>query len=87
MAKFYVESGPNLKAIVAAHDVFEAIMKTLDLKATEEPLQLADVIVVNERGFVADRTEQRLFGDEIVIPTRLVLGDPAPRNTDEQKSS
>jgi hypothetical protein len=80
MAKFYVESGPHLQAVVAAHDVFEAIMKTFDLKATAEPLRLADVIVVNERGFVSRRPDQRLLGDEIVIPTRLVLGDPVPRD-------
>lgn len=83
MAKYYIESGPNLKAVVAAHDVFEAIMKAFDLKAQHEPLPLADVIIVNERGFVAERHEQRLHGDEIVVPTRLLLGEPVPRESDE----
>ena len=79
MAKYYVESGPHLKVVVAARDVFDAIMKALDLKAQEEPLPLADAVIINERGFIQDRERPRLQGDEIVIPTRLLLGEPEPR--------
>jgi hypothetical protein len=74
-----VESGPHLKVVVVAHDVFDAIIKALDLKAQEAPLRLSDAFIVNERGFIQDRQRPRLAGNEIVIPTRLLLGEPESR--------
>ena len=75
MSKFYVESGPRLLVVLEANDVFEAIVNALETQDDAEPLELADVIIVNERGFVWQRPEHELFGDETVLPTRLVLGD------------
>ena len=79
MAKYYVESGPHLKVIVAARDVFEAIVKALELTAQDEPLRLGDAVIVNERGFIQDRARPRLDGNEIILPTRLLLGEPEAR--------
>jgi hypothetical protein len=80
MAKYYVESGPHLKVVVAARDAFEAIIKALDLKAQAAPLPLADAVIVSERGFAGDRWPRRLERDELVIPTRLLLGEPEARS-------
>ena len=74
MRKFYVESGPNFLFTVLATDHVGAILKALE--KSNEPLQMADVIIVNERGFVWQREDHQLRGDELVLPTRLVLGMP-----------
>lgn len=75
--KYYVESGPNFKLIVLATDEMDAMFKALTLKyETEERLNLADLMIVNQRGFVWDRPGHELYGDEFALPTRLVLGMP-----------
>lgn len=76
MAKYYVESGSQLQVVVNARNVFEAIIKALELTAQEAPLRLADLIIVNERGFLSGRDNPRITGDEAVFPTRLLLGEP-----------
>lgn len=76
MAKFYVESGPNFLVVVQARDFIDAIMKSIELFEPERELQMADVIVVNQRGFVWQREGHELNGDEFVLPTELVLGSP-----------
>ncbi|QDU98408.1 hypothetical protein [Lignipirellula cremea] len=77
MAKFYVESGSNLQEVVVADNLIEALLKALRRVSDRNELQLADVVIVNERGFVWQREGHELHGDEIVIPTRLLLGEPA----------
>ncbi len=77
MRKFYVESGRNLRVVLLAHDPLDAIFKALTRTAQDEPLRLADVVIVNERGFVWDRDDHEMYGDELVLPTRLLLGPPA----------
>ena len=74
MRKFYVESGPNFLFTVLANDHIGAILKAFEL--SDEALQMADVIIVNERGFIWHREKHQLCGDELVLPTRLVLGLP-----------
>jgi len=74
MRKFYVESGPHFLYTVLATDQVGAILKALEM--SNELLQMADVIIVNERGFVWHREEHQLYGDELLLPTRLVLGMP-----------
>ena len=81
MAKYYVESGSHLRVVVAAANTFQAIIKALELTAQDEPLRLADVLIVNQRGFVWDRQDQQLYGDEHVFPTRLLLGAPEAENS------
>lgn len=76
MTKFYVESGRHLKVVVLAQTPVSAILKALSLSAEDEPLRLADVFIVNERGFVWDREGQKRYGDEIVMPTSLLMGEP-----------
>lgn len=76
MSKFYVESGAQLKVVVAARNPIEAILKSMARSSSEHPLQLADVFIVNQRGFVWDRAENEMYGDENVYPTRLLLGQP-----------
>lgn len=79
MTKYYVESGPHLRVVVLANDFVGAILKALEAVSREKPLKLANVFIVNERGFVWDRDDNQLYGDEVVLPTRLVLGDPASK--------
>ncbi len=77
LTKYYVESGPNFKFIVLATDEMDAMYKALTLKyEEEEKLNLADLVIVNQRGFVWDRPDHELYGDEFALPTRLVLGMP-----------
>lgn len=76
MPKYYVESGPELQVVVTARDVFEAVIKALECTAQQAPLRLADLIIVNERGFLGPREHPRIRGDEAVFPTRLLLGEP-----------
>ena len=78
MTKYYVESGRYLKVVVSAPTPVAAILKALSTSATEEPLRLADRFIVNERGFVWDREERQLYGDEFMMPTSLLMGDPRP---------
>lgn len=74
--KFYVESGPGLMVTVLATDEMDAMMKAFTLKQEQAPLRLADVVIVNQRGFVWNREDHELYGDEFMLPTRLVLGLP-----------
>jgi hypothetical protein len=77
LTKYYVESGPEMKMIVLAIDEMDAIYRAVTLKYEHEnALNLADLMIVNQRGFVWDREDQELYGDEFLIPTRLVLGMP-----------
>lgn len=76
LAKYYVESGPGLMVVVLATDEMDAMLKAFTLKHEEAPLRLADVVIVNQRGFVWNRDGHELYGDEFMLPTRLVLGLP-----------
>lgn len=79
MSKFYVESGSQLKVVVAARNPIEAILKSLACRPENQPLHLSDVFIVNQRGFVWDRPGKEMYGDEKVFPTRLLLGQPGAR--------
>jgi hypothetical protein len=74
--KYYVESGPDFKFVVLATDEMDAMVKAFTTKYEASPLRLADVVIVNQRGFVWDRHEHELYGDEFMLPTRIVLGMP-----------
>lgn len=74
--KYYVESGPHLQVVVHARNTLQAMLKVLNKIDDDQPLRLADVIIVNRRGFVWDRPDRQLDGDETVMPTRLLLGEP-----------
>lgn len=74
--KYYVESGPGLMVVVLATDEMDAMLKAFTLKHEQAPLRLADVVIVNQRGFVWLREDHELYGDEFMLPTRLVLGLP-----------
>lgn len=87
MTKFYVESGAHLQVVVTARGAVEAILKALGKAAADQPLRLADVFIVNQRGFVWQRENQQLYGDETVIPTRLLLGEPQQQESCEQQES
>lgn len=77
MTKYYVESGSQFKFVVLATDEMDAILKAFTLKyEEEETLCLADLVIVNERGFVWDRPHHELYGDEFALPTAIVLGSP-----------
>jgi hypothetical protein len=76
MRKYYVESGPHLQVVLEAENFIAAIIQALDSAAVDAPLLLADMIIVSRRGFVGQRSGHELYGDEIVLPTRLVLGEP-----------
>jgi hypothetical protein len=78
-AKYYVESGRALRTVVLAADELDAICKAVALAAAsrpDEPLPMANLIIVSQRGFVWDRPDRQLYGDEFILPTRLVLGEP-----------
>ncbi|HTN76527.1 MAG TPA: hypothetical protein VL096_14810 [Pirellulaceae bacterium] len=77
LTKYYVESGSHFKFVVLATDEIDAILRAVTMKYEEtESLQLADLMIVNERGFVWDRPGHELYGDEFALPTRVVLGSP-----------
>ena len=76
MTKYYVESGGQLRVVVLARNPIEAILKSMSCSATDAPLPLADVFIVNQRGFVWDRPNHEMYGDEKTYPTRLLLGQP-----------
>jgi len=76
MAKFYVESGSHLLETVYAENIIEALSKAIRRVADRDELELADMFIVNEKGFVWEREGHELYGDEVVIPTRLLLGEP-----------
>jgi len=76
MKKYYVESGKQLKVVVLARNPLEAILKSMARSATGDPLQLADIFIVSQRGFVCDRADSEMYGDEKIYPTRLLLGQP-----------
>lgn len=82
MAKFYVESGPSFLIVVEASDAIEALLKAFTPDRSAQPLRLADVTIVNERGFVWQRDEHELYGDELVLPTSLILGRPENEKAD-----
>ncbi len=84
MAKYYVESGPSFQVVVQASSFIDAMAKAFELMEPEAPLCLADVVIVNQQGFVWDREDHQLHGHEIVIPTRLVLGEPETGDTNER---
>jgi hypothetical protein len=83
--KYYVESGPHLKIVVLAVDEMDAMVKALTMKFEQEPLRLADLMIVNQRGFVWDREGHELYGDEFVLPTRMVLGMPEEENAESSE--
>ena len=78
--KYYVESGSQLQVVVLACSPLEAISKALQKTSQDAPLHLANVMIVNQRGFVWHREGRKLNGDETIVPTRLLLGHPE-RNT------
>jgi len=73
--KYYVESGPHFRIVTVARTPVEAIIRALELTNTYSALDMAEVIIVNERGFVWDREGHLLYGDELVIPTELMLDE------------
>lgn len=83
-AKYYVESGPGLMVVVLAADEMDAMLKAFTVKAGQ-PLRLADLVIVNQRGFVWLREDHELYGDEFVIPTRIVLGLPEQENAESNE--
>jgi len=80
MPKYYVESGSNLLVTTTAVNETEAIVKALKTVVNQQPLQLADMIIVNERGFVWNREDHELNGDEFIVPTSLLLGEPEEKD-------
>jgi hypothetical protein len=83
--KYYVESGPHLKIVVLATDEMDAMVKAFTVAYEAEPLlRLADMVIVNQRGFVWDREGHELYGDEFMLPTRLVLGLPEEEQVREE---
>jgi hypothetical protein len=77
--KYYVESGRHLRRVLLAVDELDAICRAIafaSAEAGDQPLCLADLIIVSERGFVWDRPDRKLHGDEFILPTRFVLGQP-----------
>ncbi len=82
--KYYVESGPNFLVVVLAADEMDAMLKAFTMKAELGPLKLADLVIVNQRGFVWQREEHQLYGDEFMLPTRLVLGMPEEEQVGEE---
>lgn len=84
-AKYYVESGPGLMVVVLASDEMDAMMKAFTMKHEQAPLRLADLVIVNQRGFVWERADHELYGDEFMLPTRLVLGLPEEENADSKE--
>ena len=75
LTKYYVESGRYLRVIGLATDAMDAMLKAFTMEHDEgQPLRLADLVIVNERGFVWDRENHELYGDEFVLPTELLLG-------------
>jgi hypothetical protein len=81
-SKYYVESGPGLMVVVLATDEMDAMVKAFTVKQEQAPLRLADVVIVNQRGFVWHREAHELYGDEFMLPTRMVLGLPEEENAD-----
>jgi hypothetical protein len=79
--KYYVESGPQFRIVALARTPVEAIIRALDMKNTYNSLDMAEVIIVNERGFVWDREDHKLNGDELVIPTELMLDEAMTDDT------
>ena len=84
--KYYVESGPHLKVVVLAADEMDALLKALALQHERQPLRLADVLIVNQRGFVWDREGHELYGDEFMLPTRIVLGLPEEESAESNEA-
>jgi len=80
MPKYYVESGSNLLVTTTAANETAAIVKALKTVVDQQPLQLADMIIVNERGFVWNREDHALNGDEFIVPTRFLLGEPEEKD-------
>ncbi|MCR9119724.1 MAG: hypothetical protein NXI22_22550 [bacterium] len=87
MTKFYVESGSRFQMIVSADTVFQAVVRALKAFAKDNPLELADVVIVNERGFVWQREDHQLYGDEAVFQTHWLLGEPAEKKAPEYRTS
>lgn len=79
--KYYVESGPDFRIVTIARTPVEAIIRALDMTNTYNSLDMAEVIIVNERGFVWDRENHTLYGDELVIPTELMLDEAMTEDT------
>lgn len=79
MTKYYVESGSVLQVVVQARSALDAILKAFQRASSQKPLRLADRIIVNQRGFVWERENHELRGDEVIFPTRLILGPPLNR--------
>lgn len=80
MAKYYVESGVNLRTVVDAIYPIEAVKIALDRLqslAGEYQLdliaELDESITVNERGFIADRPNRRPYRDDIHLETARLL--------------
>lgn len=77
MTKYYVESGSKFQMIVTADTVFQAVVRGLKAYAKDNVLELADKVIVNERGFVWRREDHEMYGDEAVFETRWLLGEPS----------
>ena len=81
MRKFYVESGRSLRVVLAAANPIDAVIRAV-MRLDDEILHLGPAVVVSERGFPSDRADRRIEDDELVLPTRLLLGDPQTTDSD-----
>ena len=72
MAKFYVESG-ELRKIVEASSPICAAATAMAMIGEHDDLELARVVIVNERGFVRDRPYRRHQMGDMVLETGTLL--------------
>lgn len=77
MTKYYVESGSKFQMIISADTVFQAVVRALKAFAKNNVLELADVVIVSQRGFVWNRENHEMYGDEAIFQTRWLLGEPS----------
>lgn len=77
MKKYYVESGRCFQVVLLATDELDAILRAIARVAADDaPLLMANLIIVSQRGFPCQRPGRQLYGDEFILPTRVVLGPP-----------
>ncbi|MFT5523146.1 MAG: hypothetical protein ACI9G1_002108 [Pirellulaceae bacterium] len=74
MTKFYVESGVNLRVVILARNPVDAILRAI--AAGDALLELDEIIIVNQRGFVSQRPGRELRDDDLIYPTQLLLDPP-----------
>lgn len=75
MNKYYVESGANLNVVILARNPVDAIMRAIAVGG-DALLELDEIIVVNQRGFVSLRPGQEFRDEDLIYPTQLLLDPP-----------